>query len=404
MKTCAILFIKTAFLLILLPVLSFSQTTITGKVISAADKKPVGYATVFLSNSIIGTRTAEDGTFTLTNAKNGTYDMVVSFIGFEPHHQNVNISGAAINLPVIELSPRINQLKEVKIGIDANRERYLAVFKREFIGLSDNAQQCKILNPDVINFDYDTPGKTLNSNTDDFLIIENNALGYKLYYQVNKFVKDYGRNFVYYEGPVLFEEMKGKPSQQRQWAKKRLEVYKGSDMHFLRSVYNTEVEQQGFKVMRLIRKPNPARPPDSLIRAKMRQFVLNKFTDAHAQDSLNYWGAKMQLPKTMEYLVSKPLALTDYVRPTDSKDMQALLYPDFLYVIYTKKHDGNVNKNVYHPLDMPDYPTTVVALTGKYAVFDSNGVFTNPAAITYDGAWGLNKVAEMLPVDYTPTP
>ena len=390
-----------ALLLFLFPLIVLGQTTITGKVINAADKKPVGFATVFLSNTTVATRTADDGSFTLNNAKAGQYDLVVSFVGFEPHHQNITVSGIVISLPDVVLSPKINQLKEVKVGIDAKREEYLAMFKRDFLGSSQNAQQCRIVNPDVLNFDYDALGRILNANTDDFLTIENKALGYRVRYQVNKFVKDIGHNFLYYEGPVLFEEMAGNPSQLRQWAKKRLEVYNGSDMHFLRSAFVGRVEQEGFKVMHLIRKPNPARPPDSLMKAKMRYFVSIRFTDAHAKDSIEYWSTKIRLPKTVEYLVTKPMQPTDYVHPTDNKDLTALQYPDYLYVIYTKKHAEPVN-GVYHPLDMPDYPTTVVSLNAKYAAFDSNGIMLDPSATTYDGAWGKNAVAEMLPVDYTP--
>jgi hypothetical protein len=386
--------------LLLLPVGLFAQTTISGKVINAADKKPVGYATVFLSNTMVGTRTAEDGSFILQNAKSGLYDMVISFVGFQTYHQSITLNGEAVSLPVIELVPKLNQLKEVKIGLDVNRENNLAVFKRAFLGQSDAAEDCRILNPEALNFDYDAPNKTLNANTDDFLVIENKALGYKIRYQVNKFVKDNARGFTYYEGPAFFEEIQGKPSQQRSWIKKRLEVYRGSDMHFLRSAFAGQVEQEGFKVMRLIRKPNPARPADSLIRAKLKAF--GTITSVpHAQDSLQYWNDKFYMPKEVEYLVTKPLTINEYTRPTDNKNMMALLYSDYLYVFYTKKHT-EVQRGIYHPLNMPDYPTTVITLNAKYALFDNNGIMVNPSATTYDGAWTLGAVAQMLPVDYTP--
>jgi len=398
-------FIKVLWGLFLFPICCFSQSTITGKVINAADKTPVGYATVFLNNTMVATRTADDGTFSLINVRTGQYDLVVSFVGFETHHQNLSITGANINLPVIELAPKIKQLKEVRIGPpDPHRNEYLDVFTREFIGTSANAQQCKITNPDVIDISYDASNRTLNASSDDFLVIENKALGYKIRYQVNKFVKAYSQNFTYYEGPVVFEEMTGSPAQTRKWIKSRQDVYKSSDMHFLRTLFTGQLEQEGFKVMKLIKKPNPARPPDSLIKAKIREFNRSPALHPGWRDSSDYWMQKAGLPKIVEYLVTKPLGINDFVTKTTNTDQLALYYTDYLYVMYTKKRDLAGNSKVYHPLDIPNYPTTVVALNSKYAVFDKNGIFADPASTTYDGAWGEYKVAEMLPEDYTPTP
>jgi hypothetical protein len=35
-----------------------------------------------------------------------------------------------------------------------------------------------------------------------------------------------------------------------------------------------------------------------------------------------------------------------------------------------------------------------------YALFDANGIFTDPTALIFDGDWGLSRMATMLPVDY----
>jgi len=393
------------FFLLFLPVCASAQTVITGKVINTADNKPVSYASVFLSNTVVGTRSNDDGSFTLQNVKRGQYDLVVSFIGFETHHQTVTISNASIAVGDITITPKVNELKEVHIGApDPNRARWLEMFKHDFIGTSVNAQQCKITNPDVIDIAFDKQTAMLTASTDDFLIIENKALGYKVHYQVSKFVRDNNRHFLYYEGSVLFENMDGSPSEQRRWAKNRLNVYLGSDMHFLRSIFDNQLEQEGFKVLKLIRKTNTVRPPEELIRTKLRMFGLGIADNPKLKDSVDYWSGKAQLPRVIEYLVTTPLNTNDFVEHTDVKDMLALSYTDYLYVMYTKKHTKLGDVHVYHPTDMPDYATTVVALNQKYAVFDRNGIFINPSSTTYEGAWGQNAVAELLPVDYMPVP
>src|ERR1700748_1004378 len=108
--------------LLFLPVCAPAQTVITGKVINTADNKAVGYASVFLSNTVVGTRSNDDGSFTLQNVKPGQYDLVVSLIGFETHHQTVTISNASIAVGDITITPKVNELKEVHIGApDPNR-------------------------------------------------------------------------------------------------------------------------------------------------------------------------------------------------------------------------------------------------------------------------------------------
>lgn len=386
--------------LLLMPALAWGQVTITGKLISAADKKPVPYASVFLSNTVVGAQTTEDGSFTLTNVKNGQYDLVISFIGFETHHQTVTVTGTSLTLGIITITPKATQLKEVTIGADPNRDRNLADFIREFIGHSENAADCKILNPEVINLRFD--GRSLIASSDDYILIENKALGYKIRYQLNTFTRNYTTGMVFFAGPVLFEQLPGKPSQIRGWQKRRLDVYQGSDMHFFRSIFADQLAQEGFRVLRLIKKPNPERPSDSLIRAKLRLFALNARSHPGWKDSADYWNKKRQLPKILEYLVKQPRPLNDFVARTDIRTMLALKFTDYLYLIYTKKRSIENNSKVYHPVDMPDYPTTVIQLNTAFAVFDSNGIVVDPTSITFEGAWGLNRVADMLPIDYEP--
>lgn len=366
--------------------------------INAADKKPVPYASVFLSNSVVGARTNDDGTFSLTNVRPGQYDLVISFIGFETHHQTIIAENGTLALTDIAIIPKTTQLKEVTIGPpDPHRNENLDIFIKAFLGRSANAAQCKIVNPDAINISFDAGTRILSASSDEFLIIENKALGYKVHYQLNKFSKDYLNNFTYYEGSVLFEDIAGKPSQHKKWLKNRLEDYKGSDMHFLRSIFADRLTEEGFRTLKLIRKPNPARPPDSQIRAKLRYFALRSHSD-----SLSVWQAKLRLPKMAEYLVKTPMPINNFVKRTDHPNMLALQYADYLYIIYTKKPDQGNNGQVYQPIDMPTYPTSIIGLNTTYAAFDSNGVFIDPTATTYEGEWTNHGVADLLPVDYDP--
>lgn len=391
-----------SFFLFLISLSGFSQSVITGRVVNAADKKPVPNASVFLSNTVVGARTTDDGSFTLNNVKNGQYDLVVSFVGYETHYQTITVNNAAISLPPIELHTKTTELKEVRIGPpDPNRNTYYEIFKEDFLGRSENAKQCIILNPEVIDINFNAQKRILNASSDEFIIVENKALGYKIRYQLNKFIKDLSAQMVYYEGPVLFENLKGRPSQMRKWMKNRLEAYNGSSMHFLRSVIANQVNEEGFKVLRLIKKANTERPPDSLIRVKFRMYTKVP-SPAGYKDSAAYWRKKMELPKILQYLVTKPLALQDYIKLTDNKDLFAMAFDYYPYIMYTKKRDENPNSGVYRPLDVPNYLTTIVTLKNKQAIFDRNGIFIDPASTLFEGAWAISAVADLLPVDYDP--
>ena len=89
------------------------------------------------------------------NVKEGQYDLVVSCIRYETWQQKVSVNNARIVMPTIELVPKISALKEVKIISDKARNRYLNIFLAEFFGHTNNATNCKLLNPEILNFHYD---------------------------------------------------------------------------------------------------------------------------------------------------------------------------------------------------------------------------------------------------------
>jgi hypothetical protein len=59
-------------------------------------------------------------------------------------------------------------------------------------------------------------------------------------------------------------------------------------------------------------------------------------------------------------------------------------------------------KDVYHPLDMENFETSVITLFNPYVVFDSNGIIVSQPSPLYEGTWSKAKLAELLPVDYVP--
>ena len=405
------------FFLLLVPVSCLAQFTISGRVLNQVDAKPVANTSVFLSNATIGAKTAEDGTFTLNNVSQGKYALIVSNVAYEAYSQNILVSDHSIKLETITIFPKTRGLKEVTITVDPNRSRYLSWFKDAFIGRSELAQGCKILNPDILDLDYDEPTNTLTASAPDFLEIENDALGYKVKYLLKDFMAsglDQPNPKIKYEGSVLFEPLKGSTAQQKRWLKIRQETYEGSEMHFFRSVLRSRIDQENYRILQLAQYNNIKRPSDSLIETKIDHF---KHADAkikHAHDSLAYWIKKSELPKLLQQLQSFPLNKGDLVKPTDQPGIYALgCELDGLYITHDKdRHfpkpnlshlmlNNNYQTSNLH-YDMSTTHSTLVSFNQPYVYIDLNGIIANPYSISFDGEWAMKRIADLLPLDYEP--
>ncbi len=402
---------------------SDSRYEIKGKIVNSADKQAVANASVFLSKTFTGTKTGNDGFFTLYNVKPGKYQLTISIVGFETYMQAITVENNDIILPDIVISPQIIALKEVtvKSATSAEKEKYFGWFTDEFIGTSELAQGCKILNPEILELDYDEATDMLTASAPDFLEIENNALGYKIKYKLTDFRVENQDKFsqkVHYDGYSLFEEMKGSPSQQKRWQKRRQKVYEGSPMHFLRSALAGRMDQEGFWVLPYLTFSNPARPGDSLIEAKINFYTKLKTKGSEVRDSLLWWSKRKDLPKTRDTLLSDLLRKKDVIRPTDRPGLFALGLTNHaysLYVNYNKHHSMNItyDKNgiEHHDLNIHSFDdlsspqntqNTLVRFNAPYAFFDQNGIVVNSNDLTYSGVWGRERVAELLPIDYDP--
>ncbi len=379
---------------------------IKGRVINGGDKSPATNVSVFLSNTTIGDKTANDGTFTLQNIKPGKYNLVISIIGFETFSRVLEVDHGNITLPDIEIFPKTIVLAEVTIHprTTLNWERNYDWFKEEFLGKMDIAKECKILNPDLLDISYDEATSTLTASSSDFLNIENEALGYRIKYLLTYFKMDnrLSANFhLDYKGSVFFEEMIGTPSQERRWQKRRHEVYEGSIMHFLRSAIKNQMEKDGFRIQQLANYPNPERPPDSLINARIKFYSELKSQSERQLDSLSFWVKRSKLPKTFQKLMPYPLTEQEIIKTTDRPGQYALSCDnDGLYLAYNKHHRYHISDQLKYLDNRSNTENTLINFGSPNIFFDSSGIISNPNCIIFYGAWSRKRVAELLPIDY----
>ncbi|SDS87891.1 CarboxypepD_reg-like domain-containing protein [Mucilaginibacter mallensis] len=382
----------------LFPFITLAQSgVITGKVTRIDSKAPVPQANVFLSNSTAGTATNEEGSFTLSGLKPGQYTLVVTIVGYEDYTQSVLVGKEPIKLN-IELATRNTLLHEVVISTDADWKKNYAQFVKDFIGTDDNAKYCVVMNPHAVTLVYHRSQQDLEAYTDDFLVVENHALGYRVKFLVKEFNSSKLSHIISYSGERLFEPLPGNKKQQEEWKKKREEAYYGSPMHFYRSLYTDKLGDEGFQMYRLTRMLNPNRPREEEIQQKVKYF-----SQQGKRDSVNYWISLSNLSKYYREDLSKDtLHNYDILYKTEKSGVFAVSYTGYyLYVVYTKKREETDFKDVYHSLDMPNYETSVVTLTKPY-LFDTNGVVFGNEAPLYEGTWSKSKLSDLLPVDYTP--
>lgn len=385
---------RSLFLLlfITIPAYSFAQISITGKVISTDNKNGIAAASVFLSNSKVGTITTKDGTYELTYVKDGQYDMVVSCIGYETYHKQISVKYSNIQITDIELTPQISQLGEVKIRPgrakrNLKRERYIRMFKEQFLGRSKNATGCRLLNPELLDFNFDEASDKLTATSSDFLVIENKTLGYRIRYLLKSFLYDPRDGVAAYTGSSVFEPMNGTPQQEANWINKRVETYKGSELQFLRACIADAMPLNEFIVRKLYRKPTPGRPADSLIYEKVK-YIRSHPSAFGSRDSLKYWIGQSKLPPNEQRGSESPLKTAEYVKRTDEKGVYALGYSKPIIINFRHKENSSNERTSY------------IIFREPYTYFDSNGVIFTPENCVIEGYWATLRIADLLPVDY----
>ena len=403
------------FLFILLFIVQFSSAqqsfTLSGSIKDKRGEALPGTG-IFVSGYKIATVADNNGAYLLL-LKPGNYDILFQLIGYKAVSKNVIISDKPIKLDVF-LEESITQLSEVTIKPDPNRAYYIGMFRDFFIGTTENAADCKIMNPNVLLIDYDKELNRLSVKTNEFLIIENQALGYNIKYLIKQFEWDSKTRVIYYEGFPYYEDLKGSERKQKIWAKKRLTAYLGSPQHFFKSLYQNKPTEEGFIVNKIITKVNPDRPSDSLINANLKRLTKTQMSltgkiviGGSKDDSLNYWMKKKNLNKGISILNRAPI-LQDTLVKTFNANIKAINFIDKLYVIYTKDTESplftnRLGQSISRPLDMPNYQISTIDLQVAPVYFYENGGVYNPRSMLYSGYWAWEKIADSVPMDYIPT-
>ena len=236
-------------LLILISLPNYSQI-ISGTVLDYKTGKQIPYVNVYFNGTTLGTNTDKLGSFNLILPKQGKFPIVFSAIGYESIFLSDYPTGRSL---MVLMEPKIYELEEVivrskkSLFYRANRNYYLIMFKKQFLGESLNASKCRILNQDDIVLEYLYDKDLLKAYSNKPLIIENKALGYQIIYFIDKFEYSSLWNILNLYGYFNFKEDTALGGQQKVNADKRRRLaYLGSRMHLFRSLWENNLDSTGY--------------------------------------------------------------------------------------------------------------------------------------------------------------
>ncbi len=382
--------------------------SLKGNITDAATGNALSNASIFLSNTSYGTTSRENGEFELNNIDAGKYDLVVTFIGYETFTETVSEKASSEKL-VIKLKPKSDDLKDVVVkSFDPDGwTKWGKFFLDNFIGTSSYALGCTLKNSKAVRFHFSKTKNELTAFANETLVIENDALGYILKYQLEDFSYNYNTKYLSYEGYPFFQEMDGNERRKNKWEKARKDVYQLSLMYFMRSLFRNTMLQNGYVLYPLKRIPNLER---ERMEAKQKAYyAINKplvngnfesYESTLKKDSLAYFSTIMRQPDPFE-IISKQIMNGDSIAYAEDSLTAALDFPDYLLVRLPKA----AVPSEYAPFIQAGQPiSSVLSLTNKKPVLvNANGYFYEIYDLLVEGFWEWwEKIATMLPYNYYP--
>lgn len=352
------------FSLISFSVLSQSGYSVNGKIIDAVTRLPMLGASVFAENTTIGTATTADGVFHL-QLPNGGYNLVVTFTGYQTETKRITTADTGNHNMIIELKQKEKSLEDVVVRstseVTDGWEKYGDFFLENFIGRTTNSKQCSIKNKEVLKFYFYKRKNRLKILATAPLEIVNDALGYVIKYELDSFTHEYNTQVSLYTGYPLFEEMLTDNEEQKaKWNASRLNAYKGSILHFMRSLYNKKLKEEGFEI----------------------QFLVKENDIEKAIPVLNFYGglnySKDDSTQTVEVWPNQTQVVVIYKNET----------PEQSYLAANPDEPGKFQLSVFS------------FVPKESIVIERNGYYFEQTDFTINQYLAWEKVADMLPYNF----
>jgi hypothetical protein len=390
------------FIFSVLSMAAMAQKPLNGIVTDATTHQPLPGASVFLSNTSVGTTANSRGEFSLVFPA-GKYDLVVSALDHETYTKTLTQQSLPENL-VVELKPRSKEMTGVVIQSFEKDgwKTWGKFFVENFIGTSSQAGRCVFKNYKTLRFRLDRGRNILTVLAREPLLIENKALGYRIKYQLEEFSYDFNSRVISYTGYPLFEDLDAGAGRKKRWEKSRREVYEGSVMHFMRALFRNQLRQQGFSVYALNKIPNLKHVRRSSQEGDATIIDLENGTRIRCDlpaDTIRFYQTYVGKEYELNITGDEPLPGDSIAYTEDSKTL-ILSFSNYLTVIYDKgKTPDEYQRYVSNGNFLMQSEITLIH--GVPVTVEANGVFYNPLDLLTNGWWAWSeKIGTMLPFDY----
>ena len=242
-------------LLLWLPFTLSGQRSVSGRITDAADGSPIPAVTVFLANTAVGISTDNDGKYRLNIPGEGSYQLKVSHVGYQPVTKDIEPGNKSVEFNVALQSIELGELTvATKVKF---RRTDISLFWRTILGRNPSTKTIQATNPEAVYYYYNPETKQLKVTCREPLQIVNYETGYQIQYFLDWFTHDYNTKISDWSHQCVFTELEPQNLKQKDtWLKNRKKIYDISLIKFIKSLYNNTLKEDGFILANYRLNPN----------------------------------------------------------------------------------------------------------------------------------------------------
>ena len=239
--------------LLAMPFALSGQRYISGRITDAGYGSGVPAVTVLISGTTTGTSTDLDGNYRLRIPGAGSYQIVVSSVGYQTVFKDIEPGNKSL---VFDAVLQVYELSEVEVSAKVQfRQRDINLFWRTILGKNPSRRTIQAMNPKAVYYFYNSETRILTVTCREPLQINNNETGYHILYILNNFKHDYNTGITVWNYQYLFTELKPLNTRQKNnWDINRAKVYDVSITKFIRSLYHNSLLNDGFVLASIEKK------------------------------------------------------------------------------------------------------------------------------------------------------
>lgn len=363
-----------------------AQNFIKGVIIDHKGK-PIALASIYFNNTAIGTVSNYDGSFTLHHNLKTNADLIISHLNYDT---KLVFIAANNNVILSEVLDSKTELPEINVEPfeKGKWKKWGTLFKEQFLGVTENSKLTTIENSKDIEFRYYKGSNRLVAVGKKPIQIKNKALGYTVEYDLQNFDYYFDQNYCSYSGFVYFKSEKDTSP----FLENRKQTFNGSRQHFILSLYQNKLLEEGFEVKRFRKIANENKLKKDVLSAgdKIKSIELNSKNSALNQsDSIDVIYSKLLNADSL--LIKKNgtvyLNFPHYLSITHTSFLQPRQYDSKSFI--------SKEKLLHAAIKLSNHAMIVLYPDGN---------LYGAEAITNLYRWTVTEnVANLLPLDYVPS-